>query len=100
LAAVEPHWDELMLRSWRTRGGARELYQQGSVARMLAPQDLIARCLGRPGVLPTGTAMYGGTLPVVGEIGGGERFEIELEDPRLKRTLHHAYGVETLEIVD
>ena len=63
---------------------------------MLAPRDLMARYLGAPGELPVGTAMYCGTLPVIGEIGGGERFEVELEDPRLQRRLQHAYSTQHL----
>jgi hypothetical protein len=97
---VEAHWDELMLRSWVTRRGKRELYQEGAVTRMLAPRDLMTSYLGQPGALPVGTAMYCGTLAVIGEIGGGERFEIELEDPRLKRKLQHAYVTHGLEIAD
>jgi Protein of unknown function (DUF2848) len=99
-ADVEDHWDELVLRSWVTRHGQRELYQEGSVTRLLEPRDLMARYLGRPDVLPIGAAMYGGTLPVHGEVCGGERFEIELEDPRLTRKLRHAYAVRCLEIPD
>ena len=97
---VEPHWDELMLRSWVTRGGQRELYQEGAVTRMLAPRDLMARYLGCDAVLPAGAAMFCGTLPVAGVIGGGERFEIELEDPRSKRTLRHAYTIRCLDMAD
>lgn len=95
---VEPHWDELVLRSWVTRGGTRRLYQEGPAARMLPARDLMARYLGRLDVLPPGTAMFCGTLAVHGEIGGGERFEIELEDPRRHRTLRHAYDVNSLEV--
>ncbi len=97
-AEVEPHWDELVLRSWVTRDGTRRLYQEGPAARMLPARDLMSRYLGRPGVLPPRTAMFCGTLPVLGEIGGGERFEIELEDPRRHRALQHAYDVHSLEI--
>jgi len=97
---IESHWDDLVLRSWVTRQGTRELYQEGPVTRMLAADDLIGRYLGRRGALPVGTAMYCGTLTVNGAIGGGERFEIELEDPRLKRTLHHAYAARCLEMAD
>jgi hypothetical protein len=97
---VEAHWDELMLRSWVTRHGARELYQEGLVTRMLAPRDLMRRYLGTPAVLPVGTAMYCGTLAVIGEIAGGERFEVELEDPRSRRTLQHAYVARCLAITD
>ena len=97
---IESHWDDLVLRSWVTRQGARELYQEGPVTRMLAADDLIGRYLGRRGALPVGTAMYCGTLTVNGAISGGDRFEIELEDPRLKRTLHHAYAARCLEMAD
>jgi hypothetical protein len=44
--------------------------------------------------------MYCGTLPVNGELGGGERFEIELHDSKLNRTLQHAYTVRHLECAD
>ena len=97
---VEGHWDELVLRSWVTRRGRRDLYQEGPVTTLLAPRGLMARYLGKPEVLPIGAAMYGGTLPVHGVIGGGERFEIELDDPRLSRKLQHAYEVRCLEIAD
>jgi hypothetical protein len=97
---VEAHWDELILRSWVTRRGSRELYQEGPVTRMLATADLIERYLGRPGALPVGTAMYCGTLTVIGMMGGGECFEVELEDPRLKRRLRHAYTARCLDIAD
>jgi len=98
---VEAHWDELILRSWVTRGGVRELYQEGPVTKMLAPRDLMARYLGHDGVLPVGTAMYCGTLATsTGTIGGGERFEIELDDPRSQRKLQHAYTAHCLEMAD
>jgi hypothetical protein len=99
-ADVESHWDELILRSWVTRNGRRDLYQEGPVTRMLTPRDLMARFLGRSDILPVGMAMYCGTLPVNGEIGGGDRFEIELEDPKLARRLRHAYEARSLEIAD
>jgi hypothetical protein len=56
--------------------------------------------LGSARVLPVGAAMYCGTLPVNGELGGGERFEIELHDSKLNRTLQHAYTVRHLECAD
>jgi len=99
-ADVEGGWNDLILRSWVTRNGRRDLYQEGPVTRMRAPRDLMARCLDREDVLPVGTAMYCGTLPVIGTIGGSDRFEIELEDPRTKRALRHAYTTRCLEIAD
>jgi hypothetical protein len=93
-ATVEDHWDSLILRSWVTRDGKTELYQQGPVSRMLAPRDLMARYSG--GTLPSGWVMYCGTLPLLAPMGGAERFEVELEDPVLSRRLRHAYSTREL----
>jgi Protein of unknown function (DUF2848) len=92
---VLPHWERLVLRSYAKRNGARTLYQEGSVATMRTPDDLITRYTGA-GALPVGTAMFCGTLAVHGEIGPAERFEMELEDPVLGRKLTHAYDITTL----
>jgi hypothetical protein len=97
---VEPHWDRLVLRSFVTRGGQRVAYQDGPVTRMLAPRDLLARLPDTPGRLPVGTAMFCGTLPVIGTLGGGDAFEIELADPVLGRSLRHRYSVRSLAIAD
>jgi hypothetical protein len=100
LADLEPHWDHLMLRSHVTRSGKRVLYQEGPVTRMLAPRDLLAKFPDSPGVLPPGTVMFCGTLPVQGEIAGGETFEIELVDADRHQRLHHEYRVRSLPIAD
>ncbi len=100
LDSVLAHWDRLVLRSWVTRGGERTLYQEGPVTRLLEPDDLITRLSGEKASLPSETAMFCGTLPVIGKLGGGERFDFELEDPVLGRTLRHGYAVRSLDIVD
>ncbi|MGH8435326.1 MAG: DUF2848 domain-containing protein [Pseudomonas sp.] len=97
---VRQHWDQLVLRSWVTRDGKRQLYQEGPVTRLRTPDDLMARYVGPSAVLPPGSAMFCGTLPVNGEIRGGELFEIEFEDPVLHRALRHSYRVRNLTIAD
>lgn len=99
LADLEAHWDRLVLRSHVTRGGRRLLYQEGEVSHMLAPRELLGRFSGSAFLAP-GTAMFCGTLAVRGEIGGGERFEIELHDPVRNRSLRHEYAVRVLAIAD
>jgi hypothetical protein len=99
LADVEEHWDRLMLRSWLTRDGRRELYQEGPVAGMLAPHDLLRRYTG-DATLPAGSVMFCGTLAARGGVRGGVRFEIELEDPVRARHLNHSYEVRELELAD
>jgi hypothetical protein len=91
---VAAHWDRVMLRSYATIGGQRVLYQEGAVAAMRHPEDLIARCA--KGGLSEGTLMFCGTLAVHGGVRPAERFEFELEDPVRARKIHHAYSVVSL----
>src|SRR5260370_10310371 len=43
---VEPHWDRLMLRSFIQDSGKRALYQEGPLANIRAPRDLVAAWRG------------------------------------------------------
>jgi hypothetical protein len=94
-SSVEPHWDELILRSFLVEAGEQRLYQEGSVAALRHPQDLMARYGGVPGLLP-GVAMFCGTLPVIGGLRWAAEFAMELEDPVLKRIIKHTYALEAL----
>lgn len=96
---VADHWDSLEMRCWRVRDGERALYQEGKVTRLLDPRELIQRLTGESS-LPPGTAMFCGTQAVIGELGHGEAFEVELHDPVRNRTLRHAYRVESLAVAE
>ncbi len=100
MGELQDHWDSLVLRAWMTCSGERRLYQEGAVTQMLPPEDLISQYRNDHGVLPVGSAMYGGTLPVLGKIVSGEQFEIELHDPVRNRSLRHAYSVRSLPCSD
>lgn len=87
------------MRSYATIDGERVLYQEGKVTAMRAPQDLLDEFARRDGRFVDGTAMLCGTLAALGGIRPAERFEIELEDPILLRSLNHSYAIETLPVV-
>jgi hypothetical protein len=91
---VAAHWDRLILRSHAVIGGARVLYQEGSVAAMRHPEDLIAR-YAKAG-LAEGTLMFCGTLAVHGGIRSAARFEFGLEDPVIGRKIQAGYNVVSL----
>jgi len=96
LASVESHWDRLMLRAYIYEAdGTRTLYQEGTVAHMLAPSELLSKwgC-----ALDDGTLMLGGTLAARGGIRPSRRFEYELEDPVLGRRIAHGYDVKELPV--
>jgi hypothetical protein len=95
---LEAHWDQIILRSWATIDGERVLYQEGTLAALRTPQDLIDR--RPPGLeITPGTVMYCGTLGAIGGIRPGTRFEMELDDPVLTRVMRHSYEIETLPVV-
>jgi hypothetical protein len=86
---VKDHWEKLILRSWSDG----ELYQEGSVAAMRSPEDLLSR---QP--LKNGWAMFCGTLAAKGGIRPAKVFRMELDDPVRKRKLAHEYAVEVLPV--
>jgi hypothetical protein len=92
---VAPHWDRLQLRSYVSENGKRTLYQEGSVAAMIDPRDLMKRYGG----LPDGALMFCGTLAAHGGVRATSDFAFELEDPVLGRKISHAYRVTTLPIL-
>jgi hypothetical protein len=94
---VAPHWDRLMLRSYVTEGGKRSTYQDGTVAAMLPPQDLLARYGADK--MTDGTLMFCGTLAARGGVRATPNFEFELEDPVLGRKISHGYRVISLPVL-
>jgi len=96
---VAPHWDRLRLRAHVIENGERKIYQEGSVAAMLAPLDLIGRYLGIGDRLPENTLMFCGTLAARGGVRPTERFEFEMEDPVRGRSITHAYSVRVLPVL-
>jgi Protein of unknown function (DUF2848) len=90
------HWDQLKLRSFATIEGRRMPYQDGALSAMRPPADLIARY---GSALVPNAVMYCGTLGAIGGIRPASRFEMELEDPVLGRTLKSAYDVNVLPVV-
>jgi hypothetical protein len=98
LEEVIGHWDQMILRSHAWIGGKRVLYQEGTLDAMLPVAKLIEGCFGVKG-LPDGCAMFGGTFAAKGGIRPASRFEFELEDPVLKRSIRHGYDVIELPVL-
>lgn len=96
---VADHFDELILRSWATEKGEKKLYQEGPVTAMRPPAELIGLYLPDASSLPAGMAMFCGTLAAIGGIRPADRFDVEIEDPILKRKISHGYSVSPLPVV-
>ena len=65
-ADIRERWDGLILRSWVGESGREQLYQEGRMAALLRPEDLLALLRRRLGNLVDGAAVYTGTIPLIG----------------------------------
>ena len=93
---VSPHWDRIMIRSYVTIDWQRVIYQEGPLALMRDPVDLLTH-YGR--AFLANTIIFCGTLGAKGGIRPASRFEMELEDPVLKRRMTHAYDIVDLPVI-
>ncbi|MBS1227525.1 MAG: hypothetical protein H6R17_802 [Proteobacteria bacterium] len=91
-AEVADHWDELVIRSTIVEDGKEVRYQDGTLAALRTPGDLIAGYGG----LPPGSAMSCGTVGAIGGIRPSPSFAMALYDPRSGRSLRHQYAIEVL----
>jgi len=96
LDELRDRWDNLVLRAHVIIDGERVLYQEGALALMRTPDDLMQR-YGKP--LPPGTIMMSGTLNAIGGIRPASRFEMTLDDTGKQRSITHAYDVAALPVV-
>jgi hypothetical protein len=96
---VEQHWDRLVLRSHIQEDDQTKLYQEGPVASLLSPRELLANYVDGDGDLEEGTLMFGGTCGAIGGVRYAPQFSLELVDPVLDRAIRHIYDVCPVPIV-
>ena len=91
------HWDDLRLRSRATIDGTEVPYQDGTLAAMRRPEELME--LYADGALPSGSVMMLGTFAAIGGIRPASRFAMEIEDPTRGAKISHAYDIHSLPLV-
>src|ERR1700733_882523 len=94
---IRDHWDELILRSFITADGNRQLYQEGTLDKMLAPKDLIHRYTGGDH-LAEGAMAFGGTFGAIGGIRPAPRFDFEIVGDVIWREISHGHYIISLPI--
>jgi Protein of unknown function (DUF2848) len=93
---VREHWDDCLLRSWS--GGT--LYQEGSVATLLAPDVVLAAVRERAGDVED-SVIFCGTLPLLGgALRADTEFVAALSDPRRGGELRCAYAINVVDDLD
>jgi len=97
-AEVRGCWDDLILRSWVGEKGREQLYQEGKMAALLRPENLLRLLRQRLGNLVDGAAIYTGTIPLIGgAFVSKPYFEAELLDAASGRSLRCAYRTRAVE---
>lgn len=92
-------WDEIGMQSAQERDGQTVEYQSGMLSACRRPEELVKLYVGED-ALPVGTALFLGTIPVIGEIKGGDAFAMRLVDLAHDRSIGHSYRVDVLPVVE
>ena len=91
---VKHHWDSLIIRSWMTLGGKKELYQEDALAAILDVEAILDAMPSDDPLPGDGLVLFSGTVASKMGMVYGERFDFEMEDPILKRKNSHGYTVQ------
>lgn len=93
---IAGHWDRLRLRAEIHTELGWQRYQDGTLAEMLEPKQLLDELSGRTGGVER-AAVFSGTVPIAGgEFRYGSAFRSVLEDPVLERSIECEYAVRVL----
>src|SRR5690606_38603055 len=92
---VAEYWDELVLRSRIEEGGKTVLYQEGELASLRPPHELVQDHFGQA-TIPQHCGMVCGTVAAIGGIRPSNVFTMELFDPRRNRSITHTYRLKIL----
>lgn len=93
LDEVEGHWDQIKMRSYIWDDGKMVLYQDGELAGLLSPQELLTHLRMEGDDLNEGDLLFGGTCGAIGNVRYSPVFRLELIDPVLDREIHHSYKI-------
>lgn len=98
LEEVEDHWEQIKIRSVIREDGKDVVYQDGSVAGLLSPQELLTCLRDDADDLNDGDLLFGGTCGAIGDVRYSPHFRMELIDPVLNREITHAYAISPVPI--
>lgn len=94
---VERHWGSLELHARIHEKGTMVTYQRALLSDLPSPASMI-ETFSLYDSLENGTAMFVGSVPVIGAVRTTDRFSFSMFDPRLNRTLSGSYYVVCLPV--
>jgi hypothetical protein len=95
---LRDRWDNLVLRSWVGEADREQLYQEGRMAAVLPPEELLGLLHRRLGRSLDGSVIYTGTIPLrSGVFLTKPYFEAELCDGLTGRSIHCRYKAQRVD---
>lgn len=93
LADLKDDWDNIILRSYVTSNGEKCLYQEDTLEALLEIDVLLEKMkkLGEKDLKHT--VIFSGTVPTKSGFIFGDKFEYEIEHPKLNRKIKHHYSM-------
>lgn len=93
LADLIEDWDNIILRSYVTSNGEKYLYQEDTLDALLEV-DVLLEKLDKFGEKDLEhTVIFSGTVPTKNGFIFGDKFEYEIEHPKLNRKIKHHYSI-------
>lgn len=93
---VKDHWDQIILRSWTINRGEQVLYQEDALSTVLDPERILADLPKDDGLPESGMLVFSGTVATRLGLIFGDRFDFEMEDSVLGRSIRHGYSIRVL----
>jgi hypothetical protein len=93
---MKAHWDQIVLRSWTKRENEKVLYQEDTLGTILDAETIL-NGLPQDEGLPTDEMMiFCGTVATKLGLIFSDRFDFEMEDPVLGRSIRYGYDIRVL----
>jgi len=93
LADLKEDWDNIILRSYVTSNGEKCLYQEDTLDALLEVDVLLEKLDKFGEKYLEHTIIFSGTVPTKNGFIFGDKFEYEIEHPKLKRKITHHYSI-------
>jgi Protein of unknown function (DUF2848) len=93
LADLKEEWENIILRSYVTSNGEKCLYQEDTLKALLEVDVLLEKLDEFGEKELEHTVIFSGTVPTKNGFIFGEKFEYEIEDPKLNRKIKHHYSI-------
>ena len=93
---IRTHWDQIILRSWTKRETEQVLYQEDALGTILDAESILNGLPADEGLPTDAMLVFCGTVATKIGLIFSDRFDFEMEDPVLGRSIRSGYDIRML----